>query len=159
MAQVFGRILRGGVRAVVASQHQEAEELQLQRDLVEEEHQELRRQYGDQAGELAEFWAGKSNFPPLSCDDAELPASSSEPQESTCTVPAIGMGKGTTTWAMVVQRPPRHLARAVPRTHDCGGASASVEGAVVGCVPCTQHPPVAQSSVSSGPVLRNGHPH
>ncbi|CAN7941643.1 unnamed protein product [Ixodes pacificus] len=62
MAQVFGRILRGGVRAVVASQHQEAEELQL--DLVEEEHQELRRQYGDQAGELAEFWAGKSNFPP-----------------------------------------------------------------------------------------------
>ncbi|EEC18604.1 hypothetical protein IscW_ISCW014506 [Ixodes scapularis] len=49
MAQVFGRILRGGVRAVVASQHQEAEELQLQRDLVEEEHQKLRRQYEDQA--------------------------------------------------------------------------------------------------------------
>ncbi|KAM7310797.1 hypothetical protein ISCGN_007705 [Ixodes scapularis] len=154
-SEVFGRILRGGVRAVVASQRQEAEELQLQRDLVEEEHQELRRQYGDQAGELAEFWAGRSNFPPLSCDDAGLPASSSELQENTCTVPAIGMGKGTATWAMVVQRPPRRLTRAVPRTHDCGGASASAEGAVVGCVPCTQHPPVAQSSVSSGPVTEN----
>ncbi|CAN7995405.1 unnamed protein product, partial [Ixodes pacificus] len=54
----------GGVWAVVASQHQEAEELQLLQDLVEEEHQKLRRQYGDQAGELAEFGAGKCNFLP-----------------------------------------------------------------------------------------------
>ncbi|EEC03455.1 hypothetical protein IscW_ISCW002315 [Ixodes scapularis] len=153
MARVFSRILRGGgcVGCVVASQHQKAEELQLQQDLVEEEHEELRRQYGDQAGELPEFWAGSVRLPsPLSFDDAGPPASSSEPRESTCTVPAIGMGKGTTTWAMVVQKPPRRLTGEVPRMHDCRGASGSVKGAVVGCVPCTQHPVVAQSSVSSG---------
>ncbi|KAG0444968.1 hypothetical protein HPB47_009011 [Ixodes persulcatus] len=53
---MFGRILRGALHGVVAGHEQEAEDQEGSRHAAEEEHQELRRQYGDQAKELAEFW-------------------------------------------------------------------------------------------------------
>ncbi|CAN7948953.1 unnamed protein product, partial [Ixodes hexagonus] len=150
MMQAFRGTLREGIEAVVASHQQEAEELRWKQAQVEMEHQELRRQYGDQASELTAFWEGKHNFPSMSCNAAGIPASSGEPDGCMRTAPALDMSKGATTWAMVVQRPPRQPSHEAPRLHNRGGASAPVEDVVVGCVPCTQHTPVAESRMHPG---------
>ncbi|CAN8012870.1 unnamed protein product [Ixodes pacificus] len=54
--RVFGRILRGVLRGLVAGHEREAEDQEWSRHAAEEEHQELRRQCGDQTKEFAEFW-------------------------------------------------------------------------------------------------------
>ncbi|KAG0425564.1 hypothetical protein HPB47_027278 [Ixodes persulcatus] len=61
-SMVFGRILRGGIPRVVACHEQEAKNQEWSRHAAEEKHQELRRQYGDQAKELAEFSNGGRSF-------------------------------------------------------------------------------------------------
>ncbi|KAG0445443.1 hypothetical protein HPB47_015086, partial [Ixodes persulcatus] len=95
-SKVFGRILRGGLHGVVAGHGQEAEDQEWSRHAAEEEHQELLRQYGHQAKELAEFWNGPA------CVGGEQ-------VQGMCTVTTTDTC--TTSWAAVVQRPQKRVSR------------------------------------------------
>ncbi|KAM7300646.1 uncharacterized protein ISCGN_016254 [Ixodes scapularis] len=128
-SRVFERILRGGLHGVVADHGQEAEDQECSRHAADEEHQELRRQYGDQAKELAEFWNGKYNFPSLSSSAGGGPAYVGEEQvQGMRTVTTTDTC--TTSWVAVVQRPQKRVSRG----H--GGVDNTVRSR--GCVPRTQ---------------------
>ncbi|KAM7303270.1 uncharacterized protein ISCGN_013243 [Ixodes scapularis] len=148
-SRVFGRILRGGLHGVVAGHGQEAEDQEWSRHAAEEEHQELRREYGDQAKELAEFWNGKYNFPSLSSSVGGGPACVGEEQvQGMCTVTTTDTC--TTSWAAVVQRPPKRVSRG-------RGGVDGVDNTVRsrGCVPRTQSS--QNTEPSRGAPAASGH--
>ncbi|XP_042143788.1 uncharacterized protein LOC115323317 [Ixodes scapularis] len=148
-SRVFGRILRGGLHGVVAGHGQEAEDQEWSRHAAEEEHQELRREYGDQAKELAEFWNGKYNFPSLSSSAGGGPACVGEEQvQGMCTVTTTDTC--TTSWAAVVQRPPKRVSRG-------RGGVDGVDNTVRsrGCVPRTQSS--QNTEPSRGAPAASGH--
>ncbi|KAH7953378.1 hypothetical protein HPB49_007502 [Dermacentor silvarum] len=67
-SQLLGRLLREAIRSVVQEIRQSHHEVVWQQHQVQEEHEELRRQYGDQSNLLSQHWSSDNNFPVLSSD-------------------------------------------------------------------------------------------
>lgn len=91
IVQVLGRMLWRGVRQAVLQVHGcREEQVWVWRDhIVQAEHEELLRQYGDQTNLVSEHWLGETNFPRL---------------ESQVSSGSLTQASGTTTWAMVAGR-------------------------------------------------------
>lgn len=62
IVQVLGRILWHGIRQAVRQVHGCHKEQVWREHIVQAEHEELLRQYGDQANGFSERWHGEANF-------------------------------------------------------------------------------------------------
>lgn len=89
IVQVLGRMLWRGVRQAVLQVHGCRKEQVWRDHIMQAEHEELLRQYGDQTNLVSEHWLGETNFPRL---------------ESQVSSGSLTQASGTTTWAMVAGR-------------------------------------------------------
>ncbi|XP_077553292.1 uncharacterized protein LOC144168095 [Haemaphysalis longicornis] len=65
IVQVLGQMLWRGIRQAVLQVHGCREEQVWRDHIVQAEHEELLRQYGDQTNLMSEHWLGETNFPRL----------------------------------------------------------------------------------------------